>query len=550
MTVSLRKRSRFTLELLGTLLISQSGSLHAAPPPPMWSTAEGQRYIPAPARKEGEGIGPFRRLVIRGVTMIDGAGGPPRGPVDITIEGNRIASIRSAGTPGVPMKPDREPRDFDHEIDATGMHLLPGFVDTHGHGAELSKAPDLSYAYKLWLAHGVTTVRGVPLADVATTLSEKRRSEKNEIVAPRIFAYGRIGEGWNKGRLDTPEKAREFMRWAAAAGLDGIKFFNRGDETPEIDRAALDEARKLKLGTVAHLSQNNVASFNAEDAGAAGLGTVTHFYGHFESLLKDVTIQPFPLDYNNDDESMRFGEVANIREHIYGPETPQWRAYLEHQLAHGVTFDPTFVIYSASRDLMKARTAEWLSAYTLPRLMRFFEANREYHGSYFYDWTSERELAWKQYYQLYGRLMNDYKNMGGRVTVGTDAGYIWKLWGFSYIEELELFREAGFTPLEIMRAATSEGAASIYVPKGEPAPFGMVRRGMLADLVIVPENPLANLKVLYGTKHLRLNPATNQPERVGGVRYTIKDGIVYDAPALLHDAAAMVEAEKRELATR
>ncbi len=75
---------------------------------------------------------------------------------------------------------------------------------------------------------------------------------------------------------------------------------------------------------------------------------------------------------------MRFGEAANIREHIYGPDTPQWRGYLDRQLQRGVTFDPTFVIYAASRDLMKARTAEWLPTYTLPRLMRFFEANREY----------------------------------------------------------------------------------------------------------------------------------------------------------------------------
>jgi hypothetical protein len=53
------------------------------------------------------------------------------------------------------------------------------------------------------------------------------------------------------------------VRWAAANNIDGIKFFNRGDETPEIDTAAIDEAHKNKMGTVAHLSQNNVAMFNA-----------------------------------------------------------------------------------------------------------------------------------------------------------------------------------------------------------------------------------------------------------------------------------------------
>jgi hypothetical protein len=70
---------------------------------------------------------------------------------------------------------------------------------------------------------------------------------------------------------------------------------------------------------------------------------------------------------------------------------------------------------------------------------------------------------------------------------------------------------------------------------------------MLADLMIVPENPLANLKTLYGTGHLRLNPATNRQERVGGVRYTIKDGIVYDAHILLSEVADMVAAEKKKL---
>ena len=79
--------------------------------------------------------------------------------------------------------------------------------------------------------------------------------------------------------------------------------------------------------------------------------------------------------------------------------------------------------------------------------------------------------------------------------------------------------------------------------------MGVVRTGMLADLVIVPENPLSNLKVLYGTGHMRLNPQTNRQEKVGGVKYTIKDGIVYDARKLLAEVAAAVAAEKRTFTT-
>jgi len=208
---------------------------------------------PAPARAAGEGRGPFPRLVIRGVTLIDGTGSLPRGPVDIVIERNRITDILSAGTPGLPLEPDRPPKNAE-ELDATGMYVLPGFVDLHAHGGDPDKAPNLDYVYKLWLAHGVTTVRGVPLASAAIAAAEKDRSAANAITAPRIFNYQTLGSG--RGRVDSPAKAREWVHWAAAHNIDGIKFFNNGDETREIDAAAMDEARKIGLGTVAHVSQS------------------------------------------------------------------------------------------------------------------------------------------------------------------------------------------------------------------------------------------------------------------------------------------------------
>jgi N-acetylglucosamine kinase-like BadF-type ATPase len=73
---------------------------------------------------------------------------------------------------------------------------------------------------------------------------------------------------------------------------------------------------------------------------------------------------------------------------------------------------------------------------------------------------------------------------------------------------------------------------------------------MLADMVVVDQNPLQNLKVLYGTGAVRLNEKTGKAERVGGIKYTIKDGIVYDAKQLLADVAAMVEKQKKERATK
>jgi cytosine/adenosine deaminase-related metal-dependent hydrolase len=503
----------------------------------------GARMERVPDRRPGEGEGPYPKLVIRGATLIDGSGAPPHGPVDITIEGNRITAVEGAGTPGLPLEPNREPRDATREIDATGMYVMPGFIDNHGHNGDPSKAPNATYGYKLWLAHGVTTVRGVGLyfGPGDMSLDDKRRSAANSIVAPRLFAYAALGDVWNGGPTDTPEQARAWVRWAARQGYDGIKLFNNVPR--ETTAAAIDEARKLGLGTVAHLGQSGVAEVNARVAGELGLGTVTHFYGHFESLLKDSSLPRYPADYNMLDEQDRFYEVTQLAEHIYEPGGPEWQAYLRGQLDRGVIFNPTFHIYSASRDVMRARNADWQARYTLPSLWTFFQPSRENHGSYWYDWTTAKEVAWRRFYVPYMRLMNDYKNMGGKVTVGSDPGYIYQPWGFSYIGELEMLQEAGFTPLEVVRAATSDGACEIYRPKGRAAPFGTVRPGMLADLVIAPDNPLHNFKTLYGTGFERVGK-DGRVERIGGVKYTIKDGIIYDARALLADVAAMVEAQK------
>ena len=138
-------------------------------------------------------------------------------------------------------------------------------------------------------------------------------------------------------------------------------------------------------------------------------------------------------------------------------------------------------------------------------------------------------------------FINEYKNRGGRVTAGSDNGFIYQLYGFGYIRELELLREAGFHPLEVIRSATLYAAQAL----GADKEIGSVEVGKLADIAIVNANPLKNLQVLYGTGAIELN-ADNKVVRTGGVQYTIKDGIVYDAKKLLADVKAIVDAEKKK----
>jgi cytosine/adenosine deaminase-related metal-dependent hydrolase len=515
---------------LGTLagLVAASGALAQA--------------TPGPERGSDEGEGPFERLIIRGATVIDGAGAPPTGPVDIVIEGNRIAEVETVGYPGVPIDEERRPTGATREIDAHGHYVLPGFIDLHTHAGGPPKNPDAEYAYKLWLAHGITTVRGVGLGPVDWTLSERARSERNEIVAPRIVAYHGPGSGWDQGPIRTPEQAREWVRWAAGQGIEGLKL---GALEPRIMEALLDEAARHGLGSTAHLAQTGVHSMNARDAARLGLGSMTHFYGLFESLYRDHSIQPFPVDYNYMNEQDRFGQVARQWNLIHPPGSEEWNALIREFLELGFIIDPTMTIYHAGTNVMAARNADWHDTYTLPSMWDFFTPDRRAHGSYWFDWTTEDEVAWTRFYQRWWRFLNDYKSAGGRVTTGSDSGFIYKLYGFGYIEELELLQHAGFHPLEVIRAATLHGAEAISEPRGEPIDRGVVRPGLLADLVIVEENPLQNLKVLYGTGAIRLNEE-NEPVRVGGIRYTIKDGIVYDAKQLLEDVAEMVREQKRE----
>jgi imidazolonepropionase-like amidohydrolase len=106
---------------------------------------------------------------------------------------------------------------------------------------------------------------------------------------------------------------------------------------------------------------------------------------------------------------------------------------------------------------------------------------------------------------------------------------------------LELLREAGFHPLEVIRSATLYGAQALGLDKD----LGSVEVGKLADFVVVDANPLQNLQHLYGTGAIALNE-NNEVVRKGGVVYTIKDGIVYDAKKLLSDVQRMVAEEKKK----
>ena len=485
---------------------------------------------PAPARKEGDG--PYRRLVLQDVMLIPGTGSPAVGPLDLVVEGDRIKAIRSIETRTDPEQSDTR------VMPLAGHYVMPGLIDLHGHIGGNEQGVSADYVYKLWLAHGITTVRDPGCGNgLDWCVKEQKRSAANEITAPRIFPYVFFGQGFD-GPMTSAKQAREWVADVQKRGALGMKCFGY---RPDVLEAAFDELKKRGMGIACHHAQLDVARVNVLTTARWGLTTVEHWYGLPEALFDDRRVQDYPADYNYANEQQRFTEAGKLWAQAAKRGTPRYEAVIKELLERDLTLDPTFNIYAASRDVMRERGAEWHERYTHPALWNFFKPSRSSHGSYFFNWGLEEELAWRDNYRRWMAFVNDYKNRGGRVTVGSDSGYIYKVYGFGTIHELEMLREAGFHPLEVVRAATLSGAEAL----GAADQIGSIEVGKKADLLIIGENPLANLKLLYATGHPRLRD-DGEIERIGGVRYTVKDGIVFDAKALLAEVEAMVKQAKQD----
>ncbi len=176
----------------------------------------------------------------------------------------------------------------------------------------------------------------------------------------------------------------------------------------------------------------------------------------------------------------------------------------------------------------------WFKEYLHPAVEEYFQPNPAYHGSYHWNWSTTDEIFWRENYRIWMKAVRRFADMGGLVGVGEDAGYIYMLYGFSLIRELELHQEAGFHPIDVVMHATGNNARIL----GKENELGRIRQGYLADMILVDENPLENFKFLYPTGVQGLKDG--QLVHRGGIKWTIKDGFVYHAPTLLEDVKRIV----------
>ena len=483
--------------------------------------------LPAQDPAPRHGVRP-RSLVIRNATIVDGNGTPASGPADILIEGNRISrvvfldpvAVRAGHATRLPA---------DAVIDATGKYVLPGLINAHGHlQDERGHVPQpLEYTFKLWLASGITSVREVGADSTPALLATRDRIARGEVAAPRLFVYARFH---NPPVPRTPGQARERVRMLARAGADGLKITGLDRD---LMAAVLDEARKAGLRVAHHAG---VEETNAWDDARFGATSVEHWYGIPDAAIPDGR-QAFPPDYNYRDETDRFRWAGRLWREA---EPALLARVLDTLVAAKVAWVPTLDIYEASRDLQRAQTQPWFADYLHPTLEDYFRPDPANHGSYFFGWSSTDETYWKENYRIWMNALREFERKGGIIGVGDDAGFIYQMYGFGLVRELELHQEAGFQPLKVIQHATGNNARIL----GREAELGRVRAGYLADLIVVNGNPLENLKVLYPTGLPELQDG--RPVRTGGVEWTIVDGVPHHGPTLMAEVKELVARARAE----
>ncbi len=338
-------------------------------------------------------------------------------------------------------------------VDVAGKTIVPGLWDMHTHVTQVEWAP-------VYLGAGVTTVRDMGNEfEFVTALRDSIASRRS--LGPRLLAAGLVdGSGPNAFGVyyaNTPEEAKAAVAKYHAAGFQQIKIYSL--VTPAIVEALCREAHLVGMTVTGHVPNG----MTIEQAAAAGMDQIAHLAIRGEAGTDDVN-----------------KTIAFLRERktVIDP-TQSWNELLGHAAGTPLSaFQPGAAKIPAplNRVFSNAGAAGIDAATARTRL--------------------ERGL----------RIVKALHDAGVPVVAGTDEG----IPGHSIHREIELYVEAGLTPLQALQAATIVPARVMKLD----AELGTIERGKRADLVVLNANPLESIR------------------NIRSVRWTISDGRVYDAPLL------------------
>jgi imidazolonepropionase-like amidohydrolase len=426
------------------------------------------------------------RLALTHVRIIDGTGAAPLEDQTIVVEGGRIASIGPASAP-VP--------SGAQVMDLHGHTVIPGIVGMHEHlfypsGGGVPIYPEMAYSFpRLYLASGVTTARTAGSMEPYTDLNVKRLIDTGQMPGPKLYITGPYLEG--KGtfapqlhELTGPEDAVRTVNYWADEGATSFKaymYITRAEL-----KAAVDAAHARGIKVTGHL-----CSIGFTEAANLGIDNLEH------GLLVDTEFHVrkradvCPPNTRN--------EVASL-----DLNSPPIKEMIATLVAHHVAITSTLAVFEAFDGARPALEQRFLDALSPDAALHYLSARSRARGGE--DSPSlaalKKELAFEY----------AFVKAGGLLLAGADpTGNGGALAGFADQRNIELLVEGGFTALEAIQIATSNGAKFLGVLDRT----GTVTAGKQADLVVIQGNPAARIA------------------DIRNVKLVFKDGEAYDPAKLL-----------------
>lgn len=386
-------------------------------------------------------------LAIVGGTLIDGTGAAPVPDATVIVHDGRIVAVGPRSKVKVPRKA--------HVVDAQGKTILPGLWDMHAHFEQVEWGP-------IYLAAGVTTVRDCGnefefITAVRDAVAQDRGLGPRLLLAGIVDGTGPLAIG--VARVDTPEQAREWVDRYHAAGFQQMKIYS-SVKLDEI-KAVADEAHRVGMTVTGHIPEG----LNAYQAIEAGQDQINHII-----YVVDITHAPFPPNTSRAD---RMKAMADLD--LSSPEAVKALAFLKE---HHTVVDPTLAVF----EFFTATTARPPASFepgvnkVAPELaQQLTDVEPPNQNSEIEEKIFQKDVA------AVGALHRE----GIPVVAGTDQ----TVPGYSLHREMELYVQAGFTPMEAIQAATIVPARVM----GLGGELGTVEKGKRADLILINGDPLADI---------------------------------------------------------
>lgn len=414
--------------------------------------------------------------VLTHVNIIDVKGSPVQSNMTITVKGNRIISIEKTLTASIPQNA--------LIIDAKDKYLIPGLWDMHVHVFNnVSRRPPDVNDFLMYIANGVTGIREMWTKMESVPEVNRWRKQAYEFpgTVPRIGAVGTMVDGFpsqipNSDTVTMEAGAKQIVQQIKAAGIDFVKVYNRLSRKAYFAIAA--ECKKQNIFFAGHVP-NRILLQEAADAGQRSIEHLTGSRIVFEDdcdniiadtkkALKDSIAANSPIVPLMEQELALCDELKAI-------------AIFRHMAKKNVWHCPTMVLY-------KRFATDSLMVVNDPRLKYISPSEKEL-------WKKEtsprlEKKASRNYLDRALAQVLQMKKAGIQFLAGTDFDNHYLYPGFSLHDEMSLFVEAGFSPLEALQTATINPAKFL----GATDSLGAIEKGKIADMVLLDANPLTDIR--------------------------------------------------------